>query len=722
VSGRGFIRVGLLTLVLAIASPDPTPPTAQDLPATLLADRVTYEQETGLLVAEGSVEVLYRGRVLRAERLTYDQNADEIRVTGPIVLVDPETGVMLADAAALTPDLRTGLVEGARLLVADQLQLAAVEARRIDGRYAQLDRVIASTCTICAENPVPTWAVRASRVTQDPVAERIYFENATVEVYGLPIAWLPRLSIPDPAVRRASGFLPPEFSRSDIYGFSLRAPYYRVLGPSADLTFAPTLTTNGGVLIDGEYRRRMEGGGFDFFGVLALRDGLENDISPGGLRGAFSTSGNFRLEGDFDAYFDINLASDDDFLAQFDLSDADRLTSTVGVRRTRASDFLDISGTGFQSLLREEDTSRVPFILPELRYRRLVEDPVAGGLLSVDLAGLGVFRDVGRDVLRGGGGVDWRREWLLPRGVLAGVNAGAEGDVYRVWDDPVDGDQGFSRLAPTLGAEVRWPLVRLADGAEHVLEPIVQVFYTETLGDDDPPNEDSQLPEFDETNLFSPDRFPGRDRIERGLRANIGLVYTLRDARGWDLGVTVGRVLRDRDEDDFAAGSGLSGRRSDFVGALRLDLDDRISLVNRALFGSDFEFRRNEFGFLYDTPTAGLRATHVFLVEDSSNPTLGPQPETSEFAITGRIRPHPNWQFRADWRYDAVQSQNLRAGGGITYGNECAEFDVSVSRRFTSSDNVPASTTIGFGLRLAGLGAADGAAWATRVCAPAGLR
>lgn len=711
-------------LAIAIALAVETAPTAAErvLPATLLADRVTYERETGLLIAEGAVEVLYDGRVLRAERLTYDEAAGEIRVTGPIVLVDPDTGVLLADAAALTPDLRAGLVEGARLLLADRLQLAAVEARRIDGRFAQLDRVVASTCTICAEDPAPTWAVRAARVTQDAEARRIYFENATVEVYGLPVAWLPRLSIPDPGVRRASGFLPPEFSNSDLYGFSLRQPYYRVLGPSADVTVAPTLTTQGGLLIDGEYRRRFLRGGFDFSAVLALRDGLASDISPGGLRGALSTSGTYRLDGDFGAYFDINLASDDDFLKQFDLSDADRLTSTVGVGRTRRADVLDVASFGFQSLLREEDTSRVPFILPSLRYRRMVDDPVAGGQLAVDLDALGVFRDTGQDVLRGGGGLDWRRDWLLPRGVLAGLAVGAEGDVYRVWDSESITQGSYARLAPTVGADLRWPFVRRGARSEQVVEPIVQLYYTDAFGEAEPPNEDSQLPEFDETNLFSPDRFPGRDRVELGWRANVGVVYTLRDVRGWSLAATVGRVLRDREEDAFAEGAGLSGRRSDYVGALQLDLDERLSLVNRALFGSDLEFRRNEFGLSFETPRAGMQATYVYLAEDVSNPTLGPQPETNEFAISGRIRPHPNWQLRANWRYDALRSRNLRAGGGITYGNECAEFDLSVSRRFTASDNVPAATTIGFGLRLAGLGASEGAGWATRVCAPAGLR
>ncbi len=150
----------------------------------LVADRVTYDREAGLLTATGNVEVLYEGRVLRAPRLIYDENAEVVRATGPIVLVDPVGGVLLADAAALSPDLAEGLIEGARVLIDQRLQLAAVEGRRADGRFVTLDRVIASTCTICAENPTPTWAIRARRVTQDPVTERIYFEDARVEVLG----------------------------------------------------------------------------------------------------------------------------------------------------------------------------------------------------------------------------------------------------------------------------------------------------------------------------------------------------------------------------------------------------------------------------------------------------------------------------------------------------------------------------------------------------------
>ena len=52
--------------------------------------------------------------------------------------------------------------------------------------------------------------------------------------------------------------------------------------------------------------------------------------------GAFSAVGRLRRSPrDFIADFDVNVASDDSFLQQFDYSDADLLTSVARVQRTR---------------------------------------------------------------------------------------------------------------------------------------------------------------------------------------------------------------------------------------------------------------------------------------------------------------------------------------------------------------------------------------------------
>ena len=707
---RRILASALACLALA-GIPHPAGLRGQDIPASLVADRVTYDEATETLTATGGVEVLYAGRLLRARSITYDARAEVIRAEGPITLTEGEDAVILADAAELDADLQAGLIRGARLMVAGQLQLAAAEVRRTEDRYTTLHRVVASSCTVCPGDPTPIWAVRASRVTQDETSQRIYFDHATFEVLGLPVAYLPWLSVPDPRVPRASGFLMPEFRQSDIYGAGFRLPYYRVLGPTADATVTPFLTTDGAVLVEGEYRRRFLSGGFDLWAVLAIDDGMGERG-----RGAFSTLGAFEVGRGFTAEFDVNLASDREFLQQFDYSDADRLTSFARVERTLADEYLALGGIGFQSLREDEPTDTVPLVLPEFTYRRTVQLPGPAGHLGFDLEALGISRQVGLDMLRMGGGADWQGNWLLPRGVLAGAVAALEFDYYQVRNDPDTPDTSMLRITPVGSAELRWPLVRRTRSAAHVIEPIAQAVYSTEAADDDNPNEDSLLPEFDHTNLFSLNRFPGRDRDETGLRANLGVSYTRHDPSGWSMGFTVGRVVRAEGVADFSDGSGLAGRWSDYVAALSLSTSWGLTLSNRALFDDDAGFRRNELGVLYSHGRGDFAATYTYFAADDSNPLIGDVPEANEFLFDGRYRVLPNLELRGLWRYDLAASGSLRAGAGITYGNDCTEFDLSISRRFTSSDNVPPSTSIGFNVRLAGFGEAGERAWPERVC------
>ena len=223
--------------------------------------------------------------------------------------------------------------------------------------------------------------------------------------------------------------------------------------------------------------------------------------------------------------------------------------------RTRASDYFEVDTVAFQSLTEEDDSVDVPFVFPELTYRRLLDAPGIGGRLGIDVNSLGIWRREGSMMIRGGGSVDWNREWDLPRGIRGTTTASTLVDLYRVWDNPAIPDAVETQVVPAAAVELRWPFVRSTGGASHVIEPIGQVVWSKALTDqNDIPNEDSRLPEFDETNLFSLNRFPGLDRTETGLRANLGISYTRYDPAGWSLGLTLGRVVRDTEIDEFAEG------------------------------------------------------------------------------------------------------------------------------------------------------------------------
>ncbi|MEO1001430.1 MAG: LptA/OstA family protein, partial [Pseudomonadota bacterium] len=185
-----------------------------DLPVAVLADDVTYNRETEELTARGNVEIFYGERTLTADEIVYNARTETITARGNLILRNPDGSTVFADFATLDPELRDGLVQGARALIAGQFRVAAVESERVDGRYNTLTRAVASACEVCERNPVPLWQIRAERVVHDEERRQIHYENAFFDIFGVPVFWTPYFRHPDPTVERASGFLTPSFRSS----------------------------------------------------------------------------------------------------------------------------------------------------------------------------------------------------------------------------------------------------------------------------------------------------------------------------------------------------------------------------------------------------------------------------------------------------------------------------------------------------------------------------
>ena len=338
-----------------------------------------------------------------------------------------------------------------------------------------------------------------------------------------PVGFLPRLSIPAPGVERASGFLEPRFLQSDIYGFGIKTPYYRVLGPSADATLTPFVTTGGAALIEGEYRQRFANGGFDFWGVFARRRRARRRrrLRPRRLphhrrvRACRATSP------------PTSTSPPPPTTASSPSSTIPTPTSSPASPASAApapNEYIELGTIAFQSLTDVNESMDVPFVLPAVLLPPPARLPRRGraGSASRSTRSASCARPAATASAPAGRSTGSATS-TLPHGILASGTAQALVDVYQVWDNPDIADGLEVQAAPTLAGELRWPWVRHTGAADHVIEPIVQVVYVRALQDQDEiPNEDSRLPEFDETNLFAFNRFPGLDRLETGLRANLG--------------------------------------------------------------------------------------------------------------------------------------------------------------------------------------------------------
>ena len=709
-SGRvlGAARVQAVTL-----SPSPMIDASADA-ATLLADRVALTGPRSL-VAEGDVVIWYHGRRLVASRVSYDGGADRVRVEGPIHLSTPadrgtaREAVLVADSADLDAGLRDGILRGARLVLAREMQMAASEARiEGEGRLVVLDRVVASSCQVCAEDPVPLWEIRARRITHDREARQIHFDRPQLRAFGMPVAALPWLTTPDPTVERMSGFLAPRFRTTSGLGAGVKLPYFLTLGDSADLTLTPYVSASRTTTLEARYRQAFRRGEVMLDGAVS-----RDDLVHGKTRGYLFGAGTFYLRRDWLLEAQFQAASSRAYLLDYGITDADRLWSGATLSRIRRDDLAWLRVGEYRTLRETEDRATTPAQVVDAYWQRRFTPSGIGGIAVLEWSAHGHRRPshddiVGRDMARTSFAASWQRDAVLAGGLLAEARARLDADFYRITQDSLH-DDTKARVTPSAAFTLRWPLVRAEQGgASQVLEPVVQLVWSpKPRASDDIPNEDSVLWEFDEGNLFAISRYPGRDARESGLRATVGLGWTRFDPEGWSLSLAAGRVFRR--EAMLPEGNNpvpVFGRtQSDWLLAANFSNDAGLALAGRALIGDSASVSRAELRAGILRPTLQLTAGYLW-IDGASEPGFGR--DISELVLETGAQLAPGWWATVETRYDFAENRAQKAALGLTWRNECLTLDMGVERRFTAADSLRPDTSFDLSIRLGGFGQAGG--------------
>ena len=89
----------------------------------------------------------------------------------------------------------------------------------------------------------------------DSKKKTIYYDNALIKIYDIPVFYTPKFSHPDPSVKRRSGFLVPSFLDTKNLGEGLTVPYFWAINKERDFTITPKLYVNENPLLLAEYRQ-----------------------------------------------------------------------------------------------------------------------------------------------------------------------------------------------------------------------------------------------------------------------------------------------------------------------------------------------------------------------------------------------------------------------------------------------------------------------------------
>ncbi|MCV3271925.1 LPS-assembly protein LptD [Roseobacter sinensis] len=679
-------------------------------PAVLIADELFIVNDREL-VARGNVEAFQGPTRITASEIRYDRGTGALTILGPIRMDDGTEITVLASGAELDATLRTGLLRGARMVLNQQLQLAAVQIQRVNGRYSQLYKTAATSCQICETGEPPLWQIRAKRVIHDKEERQLYFDGAQFLIRNIPVFYLPRLRLPDPTLSRATGFLIPEFEQTTEFGLGIKVPYFINIAPDRDLTVTPYIAP-GTRTLELRYRQAFRQGRIEFNGALS-----RDDERPSETRGYVFGNGRFNLPDDFNLTFDIEVTTDDSYLKQYGFSGKDRLDSAITISRARRDEYISGGLIAFKSLREADVNAELPTLVADGIYEaRYFPDRIGGELrLGVNAHSHYRYSDddiVGRDVSRGSVEADWLRSWTLAAGLRADVTLGLTTDLFNVTQDS-SVPQTQAQISPRGAVALRYPMVRGGEGGvTQFLEPILQVGW---VGGDqiDVPNEESTRVEFDGGNLTSLSRFPESDRRERGRTIALGMNWSRFDPDGLDTSLTLGQILRQDSDPAFTETSGLTGTSSDYLVAGQIKSLSGLTLTARSLFDADFDFTKAEIRGDYSGQRTRLGGSYLWLTRDPGEDRFE---SIAEIALDGAYRVDKHWTASADWRYDISISRASTAGIGVTYENECVTVGFSVDRRYSTSSSLEPSTTLGLTIGLRGFSARKGTETYTRTC------
>lgn len=701
----GLILALLLLPSLAIAQDN------EATPAILIADEVFITQDRQL-VAQGNVEAFQNGTRIKAQSIRYDQDTGGLSIAGPITLTEGGDTVILADAAELDADFQNGLLIGARLILAQQLQAAAAQIDRVGGRYDQLSKASVTSCRICDDGRAPLWQIRAKRVIHDRLEQQLYFDEAQFRILDVPVFYVPRLRLPGPGLERATGFLAPSIPTTSQLGTGLRLPYFIKLGEHRDLTITPYVSSATRTL-ELRYRQAFRRGRIEFNSAVT-----RDDLRPDSIRGYLFGRGNFDLERDYKLSFQIEATTDRAYLNEYGYYTGDRLESNITVSRARRDQFVRGSLYNFESLRADDINDNLPTVVLDGEYERRFFPSRLGGELrfrveahthrrnsDLDIDGPDDDLEVdGRDVARIHARVDWLRRFTWSSGLVADIQAGVSFNLFDITQDATFA-QNQSDIVPRTAVSLRYPLLRRgAGGVTQVLEPVAQIGWTggERLL---VPNDESTRVEFDEGNLLSLSRFPRPDRRERGAVAALGVYWSRVDPDGWDTSITLGQVFRNDVDADFSNSSGLTGTSSDYLVAAQIKTENGITLTGRSLLDEQLNFTKAELRGNWGFSRGALGGSYVWLDED---PAEDREDAVSEILLDGRYDINKHWAVRADWRFNVADDRAATAGIGLSYNNECVAVDMTVARSYSSSTAVEPTTNIGFNVGLRGFAASSG--------------
>ncbi len=476
--------------------------------------------------------------------------------------------------------------------------------------------------TVCKkkDGKCPPWTLKAKKITHDRLKKTIYYENAILKIYDIPIFYFPRFFHPDPTVKRQSGFLMPYFTNTTSVGAALGLPYYWAISENKDITFTPKFYTGENILILNEYRQAFKNGFLTL--DTSFTEGYKNPslTKTDGSRNHIFANLDFNF--DKDESYESNLSikiqqtSNDTYFRVHDINTAlvaaenTNLENEIKYSFNKNDMYLDINTSVYENLRKKNKSDRYEYILPNIIYGKTFFSERFG---TVDFKSNVLYSNyetnkhktfLTNDVIWSPSSYITKKGFIS---TLEGMIRNTNYEAKRTTD--YKNESTVNELSGVLAYKTSLPMKKSGINYSNLFSPNFMLRYAPGHMRDLSTKEVS----LNYTNLYSINK---TSEIEDGLSAILGFDFNINEKKAGNvdkekLSLSLGQVFSNERNKDIPSKSSLDQKMSDIVGKINYNfseignidynflLDHNLNDLNYNEISTKLNFGKVEFNLDY---------------------------------------------------------------------------------------------------------------------------
>ena len=501
----------------------------RDEPTDLFLDADSIEgHQDQELEAAGSVRLRKRGAAVYSDQLHLSFPDQQLTATGH-VRFEKDGDIVTGEQLFYDMDSDSGYIDK------PEYRLARYGARgnasRLVAENRDLYKISKTTYTNCDVGD-DDWFMRIDRLELDRLRDIGVAHNATVVFKGVPILYSPYLDF-SLSGRRKTGLLPPTYGSTGQSGLEFTQPFYWNIAPNLDATIAPRVLAKRGVLMNGDFRYLEPDAKGEFRGEY-----LPDDRQKGENRYGYLWQHQQNFGNGFSGSLDMQGVSDNTYFT--DLSDKIAATSQTNLNR-EGDLFYDGGWWNVNTRVQRYQTLQDPLasvVPPYARVPQITLNMNRQTDAHLDFAVQGEYVEFQHPYLLNG-----RREILYPS-----ISAPFQTSFFYITPKVGYHTTNYSFEDQNSPDETRNLPIYSVDSALtferettlwgraflQTLEPRLYYVYIPFRPQDQLPNFDTALADFNFAQIFNENKFSGGDRINNANQLTAAVTSRLIDPASGD--------------------------------------------------------------------------------------------------------------------------------------------------------------------------------------------